>query len=68
MIHIENFEMTYPPFSSVLKLLMELFLSKSVRYSKYGRFRVFGLHGHFGPIIMFFLGFRCDLPPHFEVF
>ncbi len=33
---------------------MELFLPKSVRFSRYGRFEVFGLHGHFGPIAIFF--------------
>ncbi len=68
MIHVESFEVTYPPFSSVLKLLVELFLPKSVRFSRYGRFEVFGLHGHFGPIAIFVLGFGGDLPPHFEVF
>jgi len=62
MIHVESFEVTYPPFSNVLKLLVvELFWPKSVRFLRYGKLRVFGLHGHFGPIVIFFLGFRCDL-------
>ncbi len=35
MIHVESFEMTYPPFSSVLKLMVELFWPKSVRFARY---------------------------------
>jgi hypothetical protein len=41
MIHVESFEMTYPPFSSVLKLVVELFWPKSVRFARYSRFGVF---------------------------
>jgi hypothetical protein len=48
-------------------LVVELFLPKSVRFSRYERFGVFGLHGHFDPIAVLFLGFGNDLPPHFQV-
>jgi len=54
MIHVESFEMTNPLFSSVLKLVVELFLVKSVRFAKYRRFGVFVFHGHFDLIVVFF--------------
>jgi len=57
-----------PPFSSVLKLLVKLFLHKSIRFGRYWRFGVCGLHGHLDPIAIFFLGLGDDLPPHFQVF
>ncbi len=56
-----------PPFSYVLKLVVELFLLKSVKFARYRRFGVFLFHGHFDPIAVFFLVFRDDLPPHFQV-
>jgi hypothetical protein len=59
---------TYPPFSSVLKLVVKLFLPKNVGFARYKRFGVFGLHGHFDPITVFFLGFGDDLAPHFQMF
>jgi hypothetical protein len=59
---------TCPPFSSVLKLLVKLFLPKNVGFGRYWRFGVFGLHGHLDPIVIFFWGFGDDLPPHFQVF
>jgi hypothetical protein len=68
MLDFECFELTYPPFSSVVMLVVELFLAKSVGFSRYGRFGVFGLHGPFDLIANFFLGFGGDLPPHFQVF
>jgi hypothetical protein len=42
-----------------------MFNGQFARYKKVG---VFGLHGHFDPIAILFLGFEDDLPPHFEVF
>jgi hypothetical protein len=54
MIHVEIFEVTYTPFSSVLKLVVELFLLKSVRFAKYKKFGVFMFHGHFDLIAVFF--------------
>jgi hypothetical protein len=68
MIHVESFEVTYPPFSSVLKLVVELFLVKSVRFARYKRFGVFVFDGHFDVIAIFFYIFGGDLPPHFQVF
>jgi hypothetical protein len=68
MIHVESFEVTYPPFSSVLKLMVELFLVFNGQFARYRRFGVFGLHGHLDSIAVFFLGFGDDLPPHFQVF
>jgi len=68
MIHAESFEVTYPPFSSVLKLVVELFLLKNVKFARYRRFGVFVFHGHFHLIAVFFLIFGDDLPPHFQVF
>jgi hypothetical protein len=59
---------TYPPFSSVLKLVVELVFLKSVRFARYRRFGVFVFHGHFDLIAIFVLGFGCDEPPHFQVF
>ncbi len=47
-------------------LVVELVLPKSVRFSRYERFGVFGLNGHFGPIGVFFGGFGDDLPPIFK--
>jgi hypothetical protein len=35
MTCVESFEMTYPPFSSVLKLLVKLFLPKNVGFGRY---------------------------------
>jgi hypothetical protein len=66
MIHVESFEMTYPPFSSVLKVVVELFLLKSVRFAKYRRCGVFVFHGHFDLIAVFFNIFGDDLPPPFS--
>jgi hypothetical protein len=57
-----------PPFSCVLKLVVELVLLKSVKFAGYKRFGVFVFDGHFDPIAIFFLGFWSDLPPHFQVF
>jgi hypothetical protein len=54
MIHVESLEVTYPPFSSVLKLVVELFLVKSVRFTKYRRFGVFVFDGHFDLITVIF--------------
>jgi hypothetical protein len=55
MIHVESFEVTYPPpFSSVLKLVVELFLLKSVRFARYKRFWVLGFDGHFDLIAVMF--------------
>jgi len=68
MIHVESFEVTYPPFSSVLKLMVELFLVKSVRFARYKRFAVFVFDGHFDLIAIFFFIFAGDLPHHFQVF
>jgi hypothetical protein len=45
---------TYPPFSSVLKLVVELFLVKSVRFARYRRFEVFVFDGHFDLITVIF--------------
>ncbi len=55
-----------PPFSSVLKLVVELFLFKSVRFAKYKRFGVFVFNGHFDLIAVLFLIFGNDLPPIFK--
>jgi hypothetical protein len=60
MIHVESFEVTHPPFSSVLKLVVELFLLKNVRFSRYRRFGVFVFHGHFD-LTVFCLIFGEDL-------
>jgi hypothetical protein len=54
MIHVESFEMTYPPFSSVLKLVVELFLLKSDRFARYKRFGVLRFDGHFDLIVAIF--------------
>jgi hypothetical protein len=54
MKEFENFKVTYPPFSSVLKLMVVLVLLKSVGFARYRRFGVFGLHGHFDQILVFF--------------
>jgi hypothetical protein len=53
MIHVECFEVTYPPFSSVLNLVIELFLLKSVKFEGYRRFGVFVFDGHFDLIAVF---------------
>ncbi len=58
MIHVASFEVTYPPFSSVLKLMVDLFLVKSVRFARYKRFGVFVFDGHFDLIAIFFF-FIC---------
>jgi hypothetical protein len=47
MIDFESCEVTYPPIFKCLKLVVELFLAKSVGSIRYRRFGVFGLHGHF---------------------
>jgi hypothetical protein len=47
MIHVESFEVTYPPFSCVLKLVVELFLLKSAKFARCRKFRVFMFDGHF---------------------
>jgi len=57
-----------PPFSSVLKLVVELFLVKNVRFARYRRFGVFVFDGHFDLIAIIFYIFGGDLPPHFQVF
>jgi hypothetical protein len=54
MIHVESFEVTYPPIFKCFKLVVELFLLKSVRFAKYKRFGVFGFDGHFGLIAVMF--------------
>jgi hypothetical protein len=66
MIHVESFEVTYPPFSSVLKLVVELLLLKSVRFVGYKRFGVFVFDGHFDLIVVLFFIFGDDLPPIFN--
>ncbi len=58
--------MTYPPFSSVLKLVVDLFFSKSVGFGRYIRFWVFGLHGHLDPIAVFFWDLEMTYPPIFK--
>jgi hypothetical protein len=68
MIHVECFEATYPPFSSVLKLVVELFLLKSVKFARYRRFQVFVFDGHFDLIAIFLKIFGDDLSPHFKCF
>jgi hypothetical protein len=68
MIHVESFEVTYPPFSCVLKLVVELFWLKSVWFARYRRFGVFVFDGHFRVIVVLVLMFGHDLPPHFQVF
>jgi len=68
-IKFESLKMTYLPFSSVLMLMVCLFLPKNVWFGRYRRFRVLGLHGRFNLIIVFILGFWGDLPPlHFQMF
>jgi hypothetical protein len=57
-----------PPFPCVLKLVVELFWLKSVRFARYRRFGVFVFNGHFVLIAMLVLMFGHDLPPHFQVF
>jgi hypothetical protein len=57
IICVESFEVTYPPFSSVLKLLVKLFWPKNIGFGGYWRFGVFGLHGHLDSIVILFLGF-----------
>jgi len=66
MIHVESFEVTYPPFSNVLKLVVQLFLLKSVRFAKYRRFGVFVFHGHFNLIAVFFIYLEMTSPPPFS--
>ncbi len=55
-----------PPFSSVLKLVVELFLLKSVRFARYMKFGVFVFDGDFDLIGVFFLILGDDLPPPFS--
>jgi hypothetical protein len=57
---------TYPPFSSVLKLMVELFLVFNGRFAIYKRFGVFGLHGHFDPIAIFLGDLEMTYPPIFK--
>jgi hypothetical protein len=45
-------------------LVVESVLPKSVGFSRYGRFGVFGLHGHFDLIVVFFL--EMTYPPIFK--
>jgi hypothetical protein len=52
--HVESFEVTNPSFSSVLKLVIELFLVKSVKFARYRRFGVFVFDGHFDLITIIF--------------
>jgi hypothetical protein len=66
MIHVESFEVTYPPFSSVLKLVVELFLIKSVRFARYRGFGVFVFHGHFDLIAIFSIYLEVTYPPIFK--
>jgi hypothetical protein len=54
MIHVESFEVTYLPFSSVLKLVVELFSPKSDRFARYKRFGVLRFDGHFDLIAVIF--------------
>jgi hypothetical protein len=68
MIHVESVEMTYPPFSSVLKLVVELFLLKSVRFARYRRFGVFVFDEQFDLSAIFILVFGDDLPTIFKCF
>jgi hypothetical protein len=71
MIHVESFEVTYPrppPFSCVLKLVVELFLLKSAKFARYRKFGVFVFDGHFDRIAVFFLIFGDGLPPPIWVF
>jgi hypothetical protein len=51
-----GFEVTNPPpqFSCGGMVVVEFVLRKSVRFSRYERFGVFGLNGHFGTIGVFF--------------
>jgi hypothetical protein len=65
MIHVESFEVTYPPFSCVLKLVVELFLLKSAKFARFRKFRVFMFDGHFDRIAVFFLTFGGGLAPPF---
>jgi hypothetical protein len=68
MIHVERFEVTYPPFSSVLNLVIELFLLKSVKFEGYRRFGVFVFDGHFDLIAILFLNiWRRPTPPFSSV-
>ncbi len=55
--------MIYPSFLSVLKLMVEFFLPKSVRFARYRRFGVFGLHGHVDLIVIFFRDLEVTYPP-----
>jgi hypothetical protein len=41
-------------------------LPKSVGFAKYCRFGVFGLHGHFDPIAVFFWDLEMTYPPIFK--
>jgi len=61
MIHVESFEVTYPPFLCVLKLVVELFLFKSAKFARSRKFRVFMFDGHFDQIAIFFLIFGGGL-------
>jgi hypothetical protein len=48
--------------------MVKLVLAKCVGFARYKRFGVFGLHGHFDLILVFFKGFGSDVPPIFKCF
>jgi hypothetical protein len=68
IIEFESLEVTYPPFSSVLELVVCLVLLKSEWFGRYRKFKVLGLHGRLNWIALFILGFWGDLPPIFKCF
>jgi len=55
-----------PPFSSVLKLMVELFLVKSVRFARYKIFGIFVFHGHLDLITIFLIYLEVTYPPIFK--
>jgi hypothetical protein len=64
--HVESFEVTNPSFSSVLKLVIELFLVKSVRFARYRRFGVLCLMGILTWLRLFFRYLEMTYPPIFK--
>jgi hypothetical protein len=44
--------------------MVKLVLPKSSGFARYRRFGVFGLHGHFDLVMVFFWGFGSDLPAY----
>ncbi len=71
MIHVESFEVSYPPFSCVLKLVVKLFLLKSFEVPSLQDIRNFGFLCLMGILIKlryFFLHLEVAYPPHFEMF